>query len=770
MKRWIAVVVACVGQAGWSVAQDPAPLVVAVRGAPAKCVIVRPAVAASPSQVYAAEELQKFVAQLTGVTLAVQTDDQPFPEHAVILGNTKYTEALLGQPADLKALGDDGFRLVTRKGHLLILGGPVRGTLYGVYEVLERFGGCRWYASWHSVIPSLDKLEIPALDETQTPAFALREPFWFDMFKGDFAARNKVNGSSMSLTEKHGGKIRFGDGLFVHTFERLCPSAEFFDAHPEYFSEIKGKRVKEHTQLCLTNPDVLKIVTERLLGHIRKDPGAKLFSVSQNDWYNGCTCEKCKAIDDREGSQAGSLIAFVNKVAEAVEKEFPDVWIDTLAYQYTRTPPKTVRPRHNVVPRLCTIECDFSLPLDVSPFKQNRKFVEDIKGWSAMTDKLFIWDYVTNFRNYVGPFPNVNALQGNVRLFKASNVVGLFEQGAYEGRHGDFAELKAWLLAKWLWNPDLPQDALVGDFLNGYYGAAAPFVRRYLDKLHTQYTDPENTPLTIFLDITKLNLADGFLPEALALWEQAEAAVKDSPAHLYNVRMGALSVLFAQFARHASAADIRVWCTENPKQYLNPAAQRLAQDMLSRFDEAKDIRLAEYRPNHDALLQTWKAAANPNVPEQGQRKALISHATLTLNRRGAWGDTVPDPLAEGGTAMKLFNTHYEWCTILTMRNVAFDPGKKYKIRMRLRFDKIPGRDGEAVWAGVYDAKAKRDCGSMSRSTAQVTDTYEWYDVAEFTPNPDQYFWIGPGRFDKANGATSAINALYIDQIELSIAE
>ncbi|MCL2104530.1 MAG: DUF4838 domain-containing protein [Kiritimatiellaeota bacterium] len=754
---------------GWGAAQPPPPLVLAARGGPAEYVIVRPG-GASPSQAYAAEELRKFIGELTGVTLAIQTDDQPLPPKTILVGGGRHADALLGGAPDWSALGDDGFRLVTRGPHLLILGGPARGALYGAYEVLERFGGCRWYTSWHSVVPSLGRLEVPPLDETQVPAFALREPFWFDLFDGDLAARNKANGNAMRLTEKHGGKIRFGGGLFVHTFEKLCPSTEFFGAHPEYFSEINGKRTKEHTQLCLTNPDVLKIVTERLLERIRQDPGAKLFSVSQNDWYNGCTCERCKAIDEREGSQAGTLIAFVNSVAEAVEKEFPDVWIETLAYQYTRTPPKTLRPHRNVVPRLCTIECDFSHALDVSAFKQNRKFVEDIRGWSAITDKLYIWDYVTNFRNYIGPFPNINALQGNVRFFKANNVIGLFEQGAYQGRHGEFAELKAWLLAKWLWNPDLPQDALISDFLNGYYGAAAPFVRQYMDKLHAQYTDPENTPLSIFADVTKLNLADDFLPGALALWEQAEAAVKDSPAHLYNVRTGAIPVLFAQLARSRVPTDIKVWCTENPKRFLDAGAQRLAHDLLARFAEAKDIRLSESPEHHDAILKHWQAAAHPNVPGQGQRKASIRHDTLSLARRGEWGDTVADPLAESGTAMKLFNTHYEWCTTLQLRNVAFDSGKRYKLRARLRFDKIPGKDGIAVWAGVYDSKERKDCGSITRRTGEVTETYDWYDIAEFTPSADQYIWIGPGRFDKANGETSAINALFIDQLELSIVD
>ena len=125
---------------------------------------------------------------------------------------------------------------------------------------------------------------------------------------------------------------------------------------------------------------MLRIVTSNVLARIRKDPGASFYGVSQNDWYNYCTCPACKALDDAEESHAGSMIAFVNQIAEAVEKEFPEVTIETLAYQYTRKPPKTIRPRANVMPCLCTIECDFSFPITASAFKENRAFMDDIRG------------------------------------------------------------------------------------------------------------------------------------------------------------------------------------------------------------------------------------------------------------------------------------------------------------------------------------------------------------------------------------------------------
>ena len=364
----------------------------AVRGRAPEYAILR-AADASPSVMYAAEELREHVKRMTDVELPIVTDDQPQPPvKAIVLGRTKYTI-----PANVQQeLGDDGFYLKTCGPHLLVVGSDVRGVLYGVYELLERFGGCRWYASWHTVVPKRDAFSVPDdLSDIQRPAFPCRDALWFDCRNGDFAARNRGNGIGHGQQERHGGNTwRFGGGLGnCHTFNTLLPPEKYFDAHPEYFSLVKGRRLKERTQLCLTNPDVLRIVTSNVLERIRKDPDAKFYGVSQNDWYNFCTCTNCAAVDAEEGSHAGTMIRFVNAIAEAVEREFPGKCIETLAYQYTRKPPKKTKLRHNVIPCLCSIECDFSRPLDKSPYMQNVSFVKDLEGWNKLTDWLYVWDY-----------------------------------------------------------------------------------------------------------------------------------------------------------------------------------------------------------------------------------------------------------------------------------------------------------------------------------------------------------------------------------------
>src|SRR5208337_2061902 len=95
---------------------------------------------------------------------------------------------------------------------------------------------------------------------------------------------------------------------------------EFFDAHPEYFSLVGSARRRAGGQLCLSNADVLRIVTERVLKCMRANPKAMIVSVSQNDWAGYCECPQCRALADEEGSQSGPLLRFVNAVAAETSK------------------------------------------------------------------------------------------------------------------------------------------------------------------------------------------------------------------------------------------------------------------------------------------------------------------------------------------------------------------------------------------------------------------------------------------------------------------
>ncbi len=335
--------------------------------------------------------------------------------------------------------------------HLVIAGGGLRGNLYGVYGLLEDHLGCRWFTPTLSRIPQMDPLVIEPIDETKIPVLEYREPFVMDCFDGDWCARNRVNSSAAALDARHGGKVRFGNGMFVHTFNRLMPPETYFDRHPEYYSEVGGKRLRQRTQLCCTNDDVVRICTDEMRKAIRADPGAFVFSLSQNDWANYCECSKCRALAEREGSEMGPVLQLVNRVAQALEEEFPDKAIETLAYTYTRKPPQNLRPRRNVIIRLCSIECCFMHPLASCDQEANRAFVRDLREWAKIADRLWIWDYVTSFRDYLVPFPNLRVRDDNIRLLVENHVTGIFEQDVYSTLCGELSPLSGYLNAKLLW-------------------------------------------------------------------------------------------------------------------------------------------------------------------------------------------------------------------------------------------------------------------------------------------------------------------------------
>ena len=729
-------------------------LILAERGKPAAYAIV--VADKRPSFTYAAEELQRYVKELVGVELPIRAETK---DPAIRL---EWTEEF----------GDDGFSLSVRSADLLVRGG-VRGCLYGAYELLEMYGGIGWFASWHTVVPKLDRFAVPSrLHDIQRPAFRMRMTSWLDATRGDFAARLRLNGFRASLEERHGGPVcRFGKRMgSCHTFNFLLPPKVYFKDHPEYYAMRDGKRTLSenssrwgYTQPCLTNPDVLRIITSNVLEAIKADPDAGLYGVSQNDNRLYCQCPTCTAVDEEEESHAGTVVRFVNAVAEEVEKQYPNVIIETLAYQYSRNPPKKTRLRHNVMPCLCSIECDFHKPLDVSGYPSNVKFVEDIKGWTRQTDMLYLWDYTTNFRNYMHAFPNFYALQGNLKFFRDNQVKYMFEQGDSWGLHADFAELRAWLLAKWMWNPDQPMEPLLDRFFKGYYGAAAPHVRRYFDELHALPRDSVTQHLSIYEPVSSTNMPTAFFERAEGYWQAATEAVKDDPVCAKHVEAGALSVAFTLFERTSDRRT--VWVTRHPERFTSSTrcrsyAKRLLDarvPMKLWFSESQD-REKQFRRNLEECL-----AYGP--PTGIADRVEVPASRLRLAQRGVRGDYVKDRGTLDGTAIKLFNTHYEWSVRLDMASVAYDPETKYKIRLRARVEKEPGAKGEAFWAGVYSRSKSNGIGSISPRVEDVDGEYHWYTAARWIPNPkeDVMIWAGPGRFGNEG---SAVNAVYIDCLEL----
>lgn len=510
---------------------------------------------------YAASELKNYLDYITPSSIPI--GDENTPGAVIAIGSAA---ARLGVAAG-KELGEDGFTIRSVGNSLAIAGGK-RGVIYGVYEFLEKLG-CRFFTPTCEKIPSIPDLELPELNDTQVPVLEYRYHDYSDIMRYPrFAVKCRLNGTmdgSAPIKEKFGGYLSYV--WFVHTFEPcILNPEEWFDKHPEYFSMVDGKRIKERTQLCLTNPDVLRIAIEKVTAALREYPGCRLISVSQNDWGNNCTCPECRKIDEAEGSGAGSLIWFINQVAEAIEPEFPDVIVDTLAYKYSRPAPKYMRPRRNVCVRLCSIESCFAHPFETCDDKSRlarlpdgttTNFIHDLKEWAKVCDRLYIWDYTTCFSHYPLPFPNWNVLQPNMQTLIRNNVKGVFEQGCRSiGGSTDLNELRAYLISKLLWDANCDYERHMSEFLEFYYGQAAPFIRQYIKTL-TGKVEKDNIHCHINDNCDRPDLTDDMLDIYDALFDQAEEAVRGDPVRAVRVAKARLSIRWVRLKKDAMLKGVK---------------------------------------------------------------------------------------------------------------------------------------------------------------------------------------------------------------------
>jgi hypothetical protein len=555
----------------------------------AKAVIVIAADAPAPER-HAAAELAGFLAQITGAQFPIAGE----PNQAnvnVFVGPQAAKVAQKDFSTD--GLGDEGIVIRTVPNGLILAGGRPRGTLYAVYTFLEDHLGCRWWSSTESTIPSKATIVLNDIDVRYVPVLEYREPYWFDALDGDWAVRNKCNGNGNRIDAERGGKHKY-EG-FVHTFYPLIPPEKYFADHPEWFSEIDGKRTTERAQLCLTNEEMRAELVKNLKERLRNNPAATIASVSQNDWYGNCQCAKCKAVEEEEGSPAGPMLRFVNAVSADTEQEFPNVAISTLAYQYTRKPPKLVKPRPNVIVQLCSIECSFSKPL---ADERNKPFRDDIIGWSQICNRLYIWDYTTNFRHHIMPHPNLRVLGPNVKFFVDHNVKGIFEQGAYTTNGAEMAELRAWVLAKLLWDPSRSGDQLVEEFLEGYYGPAAPYMKKYLATVHDA-VDQSGDWLGCFEKHTAKYLNFETLTKGRIYLLAAEEQVKDDPVLQFRVQVAQLPVMYTFMMRWT---EMREAAKAANAEWPMPESIRSAYDRFLEIARKKNVtRLSEWQEGFGAL-------------------------------------------------------------------------------------------------------------------------------------------------------------------------
>jgi len=496
------------------------------RGRPAATIVI-PETAGEPER-RAAEILRTSILKMSGVDLPVREAPEPGGPAVAAIGFPP--EALPPTVApSLRSMRGDGFVATTSAGNLYVCGGGGRGVVYGVVHLLEKYFGCRRYSPTAEVFPKRDDIYLGCLLEVDNPANEVR------IVNGEFA----LDPDYRDWMRLHDHRGLYGEGYYVHTFQRLVPWQAYFAGHPEYFALMNGKRIID--QPCLSRPEVFEIAVAKLREEMAAQPGRTIWSVSQNDNSSYCQCPECLKVIEEEGSPAGPVLRFVNRVAAL----FPDKTISTLAYQYSRAAPRLARPLPNVEVMLCTIELNRSRPIAEDP--SSASFVRDIEDWSRICGSIYLWDYTVNFSHHVSPFPNLHVLGPNIRFFVDHGVRKHFQQTNTSPGH-EWSELKSYLLARLLWNPRVDVDDVMDDFLDGYYGPAGPILRRYIEALRGAL-ERSGARLDIYEPpavhaATHLSAAD--VARYDKLFDKAEAAAAGGREILTRVKTARLPLMYAK--------------------------------------------------------------------------------------------------------------------------------------------------------------------------------------------------------------------------------
>ncbi len=424
---------------------------------------------------------------------------------------------------------DNGYIIETYENEVQIKGNGTRGVIHGVYAFLEKYLDCHFYTSTLYEIPENENIVIPAGEKTEySPYFEYTDTDWISPRDLEYSLANGLNGSPYrTIPDELGGTVTYISN-FCHTLTtQFCKSEDYFDEHPEYFALHMGMRVPD--QLCLTNEKTYEIVRDEVLELLKEkhnpQESVQIISLTQHDNQKMCQCSDCKKIDDENGSHSGTMINFVNRIAKDVKAAgYDNVAIDTFAYQYTRKAPEVIKPEDNVIVRLCTIECCFAHALDDESCSENVALMSDLADWSKICNRIYVWDYATNYANTLGIFPDFGVLQKNIQIFYEHNVKGVYEEGNYYMAQcdGEFGELRAYLLSKLMQNPYLDYDKVMNEFLEAYYGAGWESIREFID-LTINKPVPENEHLAIYVSMNEtLGFSDEDIEKADALWEEAK--------------------------------------------------------------------------------------------------------------------------------------------------------------------------------------------------------------------------------------------------------
>ena len=443
----------------------------------------------------AAEELSEHLEKMLGKPIPVTSESKPGAAPRIYVGNTAFAGKKNFEPEawQIKAKGKDA---------LILQGGLPRGILYAAWEFLEQ-NGILWMDEESTYIPKKKELVWEKdLDLSGKPAFRIRGVYSYN--KGGypqripnniFYARNKYNLYNEPPNEtmnKYGITRTTGSPDSCHTY--IFYSEDWKGEDAECFAMNKeGKRVppnkaQTHGQICFTNPRTLQLITEKLRKYIKEDRAkgiyAEMYDISQNDNSEECYCPPCHAAIKKYGSFGGLILEFTNKIAENMEKDYPEIKIRTFAYHTSAKVPSNIRGHKNVIVQIALMGAEFlgvqtrdiARPLT---HPNNKKDMETFIGWSKIAN-IAIWDYWLIWKS--GGITLFNkTIAENIRFYKSIGAVDVFAECEFP-MENLFHSMRLWMGARLCNNPDIDLDKEINRYLNAYYGEkAAPYMRQIYD-------------------------------------------------------------------------------------------------------------------------------------------------------------------------------------------------------------------------------------------------------------------------------------------------
>ncbi len=477
---------------------------------------------ANETERYAAEELQSFLAQATGVWLPIRSENLVLYDSdskVVSIGNTKLLRDR-NFDIDYDSLNGDGFVLRTEGKSLFINSDNRRGTLYGVYDFLEKICGVRFFSDDCTFVPELDEIPLYRMDVKEVPVFRYRgllSDATYHIKDQTFMARCRYVHEFLPLDAKYGGGIEWFDDInTTHNTLTYVKPSEYYateaqktqNRHMFYFGDngddtpddiCYSDGISENGDIDKTMPlSAAKAALESMKKYILSDPSSKFFIIGQEDIRTCCDCEKCRASSAKYTS-CGTVIRFVNAIAKEISKwletEAPgrEVYIVMFAYYFSAEAPvvydektkgyvpvdESVVPAENVYTRLTPITANPLIPL--SDPRQISVYDDWLNKWQSITDRFMAWDYYCNYGHYFVYYPTLNRWRETLTDFAEAGVEYMFMQHDSTEYQDWQAIMAAYIGSKMLWNPNRNVEDLRREFISHYFGVAAEEVQTFVD-------------------------------------------------------------------------------------------------------------------------------------------------------------------------------------------------------------------------------------------------------------------------------------------------